>query len=98
MCYTTVYVPDMTNMIVVLAGTVEKSATVCVLYYCIYVPDMTNMIVVLAGTVEKSATVCVLYYCICPGYEEYDCCVGRYCREVCNSLCAILLSVYMSRI
>ena len=54
------------------------------------------MIVVVAGTVEKSATVCVLYYCICHGYDEYDCCVGRYCREVCNSLCAILLySVYV---
>ena len=39
MCYTTVkctvYVPDMKNIIVIVAGTVEKSAIVCVLHYCI---------------------------------------------------------------
>ena len=86
----------MKNIIVVAVGTVEKSAIVCVLYYCVYVPDMKNIIVVAEGTLEESAIVCVLYYCICPGYVEYNCCGGRYCGEVCNSLCAILL--YMSRI
>ena len=64
-------------------------------YTTVYVPDMKNIIVVAVGTEEKSAIVCVLYYCICPGYDEYDCCGGRYCGEVCNSLCA---TYNMSRI